>query len=781
MDIYKYLDNNTILIIPNNLKDYILNIINERPLINIKVMTLDDLKKKLIFEYDAQTIYYTMKEKSLSYQNSIEIIESLYFLTDNINNPKLKDLSEFKEKLDINKLLNYDFYFLNSLKNKNIIVIGFDYLYKFDHRLINKLKEVTKVNIITKKNNEYSHNLLKFNNINEEIEYVAKEIIEKINNGININDIFLANYNDEYSLTIKRIFDFYKIPINFKSKTSLYDTTIGIKLLNNLSDYENILSEITDLDIYNAVIEIFNKYYFIDSFSTIKNILTEEFKLKKINKSKYKNAVNLVEIKDNYFDDNKHVFLIGFIDNIPKIHKDDNYINDAEKNELLESTEELNEIELKIWENLIKNLKNLNITYSKENLKEVCFPSALSNNLNIIEKEYEISLFSHRSNKYNLAYLLDIEKKYGEINLEVLKLYNTYKNLNYLSYDNQFNGISSRILQNKLNRLSLSYTKLNAYYECSFKYYLDYILKLNNYEESFEAYLGSLAHHILSKAFNKHFNLIEERNWFFRNKNFDLKPGNYIFIDKMCEELAFVIDFIKEHYENSLFKNIECEKSIKVNIKGEVEIVFSGIIDKIMTYEDKVAIIDYKTYDPNIDLSLTPYGLGMQLPIYIYLIKAAYPKAKIAGIYLQNVNRKILIDDDKKDLEKIRRDSLKLVGYTLDNEAIIKELDSTYKNSRFIKGMKTTTKGFSYYTKLLDENEFKEIFKITRNKIKEGADNILNAKFAINPKVVNQNNISCTYCKYKSICFMKEENQIYLTKDKDLTFLKEGQNNELDR
>ena len=40
-----------------------------------------------------------------------------------------------------------------------------------------------------------------------------------------------------------------------------------------------------------------------------------------------------------------------------------------------------------------------------------------------------------------------------------------------------------------------------------------------------------------------------------------------------------------------------------------------------MHYENNVVLIDYKTGTPNIDLRLANYGLNLQLPIYIYLIK----------------------------------------------------------------------------------------------------------------------------------------------------------------
>ena len=48
-----------------------------------------------------------------------------------------------------------------------------------------------------------------------------------------------------------------------------------------------------------------------------------------------------------------------------------------------------------------------------------------------------------------------------------------------MTYDNAYHKINFTY-----DKLNLSYTKLNTYYECPFKYYCSYILKLDNYEQT---------------------------------------------------------------------------------------------------------------------------------------------------------------------------------------------------------------------------------------------------------------------------------------------------------
>ncbi len=765
------LENNSLYIIPDNYKNTMLKIMGNNQLMDIRVLTMSELKRKILFDYNEKTIFYLMKEKNISYKNAKEYIDNLYYLTDDIKNSKLIELNNIKKYLDENKLLTYDNYFLNSIKNRNVFVLGFDYLYKFDLFLLKKIESKNDFHIINFDIKKYDHTIIKFKNINEEIEYIANRILDKINEGIEISNIYLANYNSEYESTIKRIFNFYNIPINLEDQFSLYDTKIGIDLLNNLKDYENILNSIDNSNIYNAIIDVFNKYYWANDYIEIKELLIEEFKNIKIKKDSFVNAVNLIDLNNKELADDEYVFLLGFAKEfIPHMHKDDLLILDKEKNEILESTEKLNKIEKNRWISKIKSIKNLTITYSKQGLKDIFYPSPLSEYFNVIEKDYSASLFSHDSNKYNLALLLDEHIKYGTEHQELNVLASNYNDIDYHTYDNQYNNINNELIKEFYkNGLYLSYTKLNTYYECSFKYYLEYILKLNSYQETFEAYLGNLCHYILSKIYDDNFDFEKEKEIFLLDNNFDLNKENFVFIDKMCEELKFAIGVIKDHYKDSLFKEVDCEKNIKIELDNNV--IFTGIVDKILSYQNNISIIDYKTYRPNIDLSLVNYGLGMQLPIYIYLIKKVLPDSKIIGIYLQYITRNIISSTQKKTIEEIKKDNLKLVGYTIDNEQIIEMFDSTYSKSDYIKGMSLTSKGFSRYTRLLKDKDFDTLFNVAENIIERAVENILDANFTINPKVLDKTNLSCTYCKYKSVCFVDFDNHEYITADKDLTFL----------
>ena len=45
--------------------------------------------------------------------------------------------------------------------------------------------------------------------------------------------------------------------------------------------------------------------------------------------------------------------------------------------------------------------------------------------------------------------------------------------------------------------------------------------------------------------------------------------------------------------------------------------------------------------------------------------------------------------------------------------------------------------------------------------------NILDGKFLINPKVIKGNNVACTYCHFKDICYKRKQNEVILGGDED--------------
>ena len=415
--------NNKILIIPNNIKTKVVKNINNLPkLSNVKILTDQEFITNLTIDYNEKAIIYLMNNKNLSYQNAKEILKNIKYATnDNNDCPKLQELTNIKNELLEKNLLIINKQFIPFIKDKEIIFYGFDYINKFIKKLItdNNLK----VNIIEKEYQNINPKVYLFDNVSAEIEYIAEDIISK---NLDLSKTYIYGINNDNKLIIDRIFKSYGIPINLNYDNTLYNTFIGKELLNNLNNIDEFLSKIKDDKIKKAIINILNKYYFVDNYQDINNVVKEELKQTKINNTKIRNAVNEIDIINNIVEKGDNVYIINFnSEYIPVINKDVDYISDNEKPSFLETSTELNNINKEILNKVIRNINNLTITASQNNYNGPLNISTIATDYDyeIIPMETKISKYSNKINKYNLTNMLDNYLKY---NTTSYALYNSF-------------------------------------------------------------------------------------------------------------------------------------------------------------------------------------------------------------------------------------------------------------------------------------------------------------------------------------------------------------------
>ena len=780
---------NTILIVPDIIKERVIRNIRDRyGLIDVKFMNIKEFRNKYFFSYDNKTIYYLMDKYLWKYEVCLTYLEQLYYIEDKEYSHKLLSfLVSLRNELDDNNLLIYNKIFRNSLSNKNIIVYGFDYLDKYYLDMFNSLSNVS---IIDKEYSNNRNNIYEFKTMEEEVNFVCISILDLINKGIDINKIKLANVSSEYYNTLLRLFNYYNIPLCLDKKTSLYETAIGKYFLDN---YDNNIEELLDNikskykdnnDEYNMLISILNNYTWCDDYLSIKDMIIYDLKHTYIKEDIIEKRIECVDILNNIIEEDNYIFLMNFNQgSIPVIKKDEDYITDSMKEEVecLDSTITYNKKMKDILSKCILNIKNLYITYKLGGDNGSYTISSLNEILEfpIINNFIDNYNYSNIYNKLRLSNYLDEYEKYDVIDDNLPKLYSHYLDIEYKKYDNKFTGIDSNKLKEFINnKLTLSYTTINDYYRCSFRYFLNNILRLNIYEESFVTIIGNIFHYILSNCFEidnydidkKYHEYIEELDKDFSNKEL-------FFLDKLKEELKFIINTIKEQLEYCELDNSFYEKEIYIDKSRDIKISFMGKIDRIIydDIEDKtiVSIIDYKTGKPNINISNTIYGLEMQLPIYVYLIKKSgeFSSVQIAGFYLQQLLNNEIAKDNNKSYEKMKKDNLKLQGYSNEDINILKYFDSSYMDSNFIKSLKVSSKGFYAYSKVISNDKIDNLVEIVDEKIDSAIDNILDGKFDINPKRIGNINCGCEYCKFRDICFMNEEDIVNLSPDKELSFL----------
>lgn len=766
--------NNKIVILNDYAKKSFIKKIDK--LINVKVITLSELKRKYYFDYDNKAIYFVSNKYNCIPEIAKIYIENIYYLKD-IDNEKINFLKDIKNDLDSNNLLTYNNLFKEFLKGKEIVLYNLKYTDKFYKNIFKELEKFSKITIYNDEDNSIVKELYKANNSEEEIAFVCSKITKLIKSGVNINNIKLANVKSDYEFIIRKTFKLFNIPINLPSFETIKSTSLVIKFkeLYN-SDINETIEKLKEFintkeenDIYKSIISIVNNYLWSNDFLLVKDMVFNDIDNIKTPREKLKNAVEVIEFKKELVTDEDYVFLIGYNEGvIPVNYKDEDYLSDSIKEKLgLSTSFELNENAMNETKDNIRNIKNLIVTYPSHNLSsEIYISSSYEKDL-FEEKELNISF--NESNAYNKLKLVsekDENSKFGTITDNLLKLSSHYKDMKYNSYDNKYKIIDkTKIKEFFKDGLTLSYTSINDYYMCSFRYYLNYILKVNKFEDTFEATVGSIFHKILSMCFDHDIDIIRTYETEIENSNYEFNESEKFFLSILKDELVLIIETIKNQLSYTQLTNSMYEKKIVIDVDKDLQIRFKGFVDKILYNEFNgktvVAIIDYKTGNPNLNINNTIYGLEMQLPVYIYLIKNEIKDVKIGGFYLQ----KIL--NNTTDKEK-RLDSLKLQGYTNSDLEYIDKVDSSFNDSKVIKSLRTSSKGFYYYSKMINDEEIDTLYNVVDSKIKEASMSILDSKFDINPKEMNNENIGCSFCKYKDICFMKPKDTIKLKEVKNI-------------
>lgn len=789
MKLKELLTDNTLIIVPDYKKNELLKeLSNDKNLYQVKVMSKEEFIEHYYFSYDEKAIAYCFEKYDYSYDIILEYLSILPFIIDdNYASTKLKFLSMLRQELLDENLLNVDPLFKYYLERVKIIVYGYPKLDLFYEKLLSNYSVTYCYSDFSKKDID----VYEADHIDDELNFVFSRIRKLILSGVDVSKIHLMNVKDEYMNPLYRISKWFNIPVKLNEKVSLWELPICkqiYELIISDKSYEEIVLYMDSVNInedyYNAIIDVLNRYMFLTSdYSKKTSLYKEVFKHTKVEK-KVNTGVDLVQLSDT--NPNDYYFMLGFNqENVPEIDKGEGIINDTLLSLLgLFTSGEKNKFEKEKVRSILNQTNNLVVSYKKKTSFQSYNPSLLIEADEMVVKKIENDFdASNFYNKVKFINYLDLFHRYGKIDSNINYLYKKDLYNLYRSYNNKYNGISEESLFKYLNgKLLLSYSSLDNYYRCGFRYYLSNILKIDKFESTFYTNIGNIFHAVLSRCFDDGFDFEDE----FKKElsNYDFNIGEIFLLDRLKEELKLNIELITKQMNLTHFNNSLYEKKFYLSIPTShpVDVTMMGIIDKILYLTKKgktyASIIDYKTgYLPD-HLDTMVYGIGMQLPIYYHLVKRSnyFDSVKIVGIFLQKIINQDLKKDKNESYFEKKEKSLKLVGYATSNEEELEEFDISYRDSGLIKSMKVGSNGFYKYSRVLNDNEFEKMDQIVENKIKEAADSILAGRFDINPKRIGKENLGCSFCKYKDICFYQEEDIVDLEEHKDLDFLKEGDN-----
>lgn len=769
----EFKDKDLLIVCPNAEKVKILDHISQdKTLYNIKFMTKEEYKHNYYFSYDEKALHYLLTKYDYNLDVAKVYLKNLYVIDTNkiYQSPKLNFLKDLKKELNEKGLLIYNPLFKEYIKNKQLFVKNYYDLEKYEEEMLNTKVEIPPVKL--------NKEVTECQTLEEEVNTVCLRIISLLNNGVDINKIYLTNISNDYFYTLKKLFSYYKIPLNIDMKNSIYGTKVVKDFLETKElDLENKSKAIINRKLVNILSQLST---LDEESSAYQKILVDKLKNTYLPPKKKTNAISIKDLYTETFSSDEYVFVLGFNQDIlPKMEKDISYINDSIKEEVpLYKTAYLNRRNKETLIYLLSKIDNLYLSYKLSSPFSNFYKSSLITDLNlkVITPATDLLTSSNIYNKLRLAEKLDMYHLYGEIDDMLKTLASSYK-IPYNTYSNAFTGIKNdTYLTNLPYPLKLSYTSLNAYNECSFKYYIKYVLKLDKYEDNFAAFIGSMYHKILQLYKKTNFNFEEEYRAYLETRSLSLKEK--LLLIRIKKDLISLIKQLQQQELLTGFNEALYEKKIDIDLDKPVSVVFTGTIDKIMYYkkvEDTYfSLVDYKTGFIDTHIEPMKYGLHMQLPVYLYLIhySKVFANPIFTGIFYQNILFNYPTWSPKKTKDEIYKENLMLQGYTTDDTSILARFDSTFEKSEYIKSMSyTEEKGFGTYAKTISNDLLYDLITYTKDHISQKTDDILAAKFDINPKVYAGKNIACEFCQFKDLCFMKEKDQLYLEKVDDLSFL----------
>lgn len=339
-----------------------------------------------------------------------------------------------------------------------------------------------------------------------------------------------------------------------------------------------------------------------------------------------------------------------------------------------------------------------------------------------------------------------------------------------------------------------SISKLEAYANCPFRFFLTYGLNLNKREEfTLEADdFGNVCHEAL-EIYGK---MLKERgiSWFavseeerrklvaqctenavsaYNNGIFESSGKNKYISERVEQLLNASVDALTKQLAGSDFEPYEFEHQFTV--KNEL-FTLTGKIDRIDVCRkegaESVKVIDYKSSDHDFDVQKLYYGQSLQLPVYMDRALSmkelgnVRPAAMLYNHFLDPV-----VDapeygiDETEARETIASEiakEFKTKGLVNSDFEIIKCLDHAFvdeagtlkdkvKSERIPVGTKADG-GFDQYSRVASDEDFKLYLTIASEKMKKEAREIKAGNVSVTPVFDKDGLSGCRFCDFKDVC-----------------------------
>ncbi len=764
----------------------------------ITFKSFDEVKDDIYTTIDYQMLFHNMKEDTNLEVLRIKLANS-YFIQQDSNEPFLHELYLYHQ----NNHLILDENHLSYYKSKKVYFVN----YYGDDDLINQMLPFLKhyERCFTTNSIDKELTIFHFENYDDEILEVVNHIAILLNKKVDPAKIVIHKVNKDYLNKLEEYLMIYKIDYIVEGEGSFFDVDIVKNFFHDLKNYEamrlnkvlkDYLIDKKDNKIFSKIGKVLEPLIMLDlTINSITLDLIKDVFIHTIYQEEVTNAIKIENVLNHIYDDDTHIFIMNFSHGeIAHIYKDDTYLNDKiRKNLKLLTSFNRTQIEEKKILDCIHSYESIHLSYSTYCSSKIYMPSNLIKELakkrivNICDASihiYHIVNEDMAKMRFFKAYAL--YRLYQKKTFDYLYGYTYFCADLTKRYQSDFNATLDYLALPTLF-MELSYTKLNDYFSCPFRFYLKYILNIEEkMEDNNSTFVGRMYHFVLEKVVAKRY--IDRRTKeevlenisvyicdFVKNQTYEIKDKLKFYLNKFSEELKLIVEIIMDFMDHSSFEVLGLEQKLEKQLDDYTVVV--GLIDKILKYQEYYLVIDYKTNPVHPNWYALDVGLDLQLPLYLYLIKANNPNAKIAGSYLQSVFRTSLLKYEDKPLSKVMLEQLKYVGYTLQDRDVILAIDTNALNgSGSLPKQIVSNKGFykNFLKKSFTQTQFDAIILYVEKLIFEANKKIRKGLFPILPLTDEKNESVCRYCRLKDLCYRNETMKKVYKKHDDFSYLFEG-------
>ena len=481
-------------------------------------------------------------------------------------------------------------------------------------------------------------------------------------------------------------------------------------------------------------------------------------------------SVTISQFDQNSLQNSKAIYILGFSDeNFPRSSREKLLLSDADRLHLNDAGLEISKggnegllaEKFLVYRGLTEARDYLQISYPLANSSgDAMRPSPFTERLKRFFPKIEIEL----------------------VKLDVLENLGSQGNYSIVEANSKLKDETARELYAAENHMRGSVTRFEKFNKCPFQYFTNYGLNL---EERREFKLkppdvGTILHEILKnfgeglKKENLHWaevgisdiesrvaKIFGEITKKFNNKILLSTKTLENQSERIKKVAVASIKRLTELDRRSQFHPEIFEKTFSALSKthlvydiGGVNMELIGTIDRIDFSEDGnyFLIIDYKTGKAYVNLWEIYLGVNLQLLTYLMVtnnLQAVGERMPAAMLYyfLKYPSKQgKTYQEAKNNVDK----SLKMRGYTLDEEEVVRSIDSTLE-SLSIKFNKDGTINKNSADNLKSGVDFKAMMKFVEDKLKETGKKILSGNISVDP-FKTKNNDACKYCVYGEIC-----------------------------